>query len=53
LVLDAEEVFLGTAGAAAVAERLEILLGATGDSSFRKGVADQGAAAAGSGANEI
>ena len=53
LVLDPEEVLLRAARAAGVAERLEVLLGAAGDAGFGQRVADQGAAAAGRGADEI
>src|SRR6202012_5651544 len=47
LVLDAEEVFLGAARPARVAERLEVLLRAAGDAGFAERVADEGGAATG------
>jgi hypothetical protein len=53
LVLDAEEVFLRSARSAAVAQCLEVLLGTAGDARFLERVADEGAAAAGGGADEI
>ena len=52
-VFDADEVLLGAARAAAVAQRLEVLLGAPGDAGFLERVADQGAAASGRGADEV
>jgi hypothetical protein len=53
LILDAEEVFLRPARATAVSQRLEVLLGPAGDAGFLQRVADEGAAAAGGGADEI
>src|SRR5260221_729884 len=51
--LDREEVFLGAPGRAAVGECLEVLLGPARHASFLERVADQGAAAAGRGADEV
>ena len=52
-VLDAEEVFLRATRPTAVAKRLEVLLGTTGDPGFAHGVADEGAATARRRADEI
>ena len=53
LILDAEEVFLWAARPAGVAERLEVLLGATGDARFAERVADERGAATGRGADDV
>jgi glyoxylase-like metal-dependent hydrolase (beta-lactamase superfamily II) len=48
-----DEVFLGATGAAGMAQRLEVLLGTPGDAGIGQRMADQRAAAAGRGANEV
>jgi hypothetical protein len=52
-VFDADEVLLGPARATAVAQRLEVLLGATGNAGFLEPVADERAAAARGGTDDV